>query len=248
MWTSLFIITIAAVLANTSRMAQLVALLLLVAICVQFGPMLLPKVSGGKSIALAGALAIALAFVAFAQASHFEQALNRWQLESQQIPTDARWQASRVAVLRCRTPDCSALGQGRFALCFQRTIALGATRFPVRGDFCTRIICRPCWNGAGWENSLGVALLRRNHSRYSQLQRARQAGLDAAETRAAAVSYHSTHRSGAARAGRFPVQIESIQLYVATYLGFCWGSMLWRDHGLRTTERADRSTSWHSAT
>ena len=46
----------------------------------------------------------------------------------------------------------------------------------------------------------------------------------------------------------FPVQIESIQLYVATYLGLCWGSMLWKDHGLRTTEHADRSTSWHSAT
>ena len=74
MWTSVFLITIAAVLANTSRMAQLVALLLLVAICVQFGPLLLRKLSGGKSVALAGALAIGLALIAFAQASHFEQA------------------------------------------------------------------------------------------------------------------------------------------------------------------------------
>ena len=58
--------------------------------------------------------------------------------------------------------------------------------------------------GLDRRNSLGAALLRRNNSRHSCLQSARQTGVDAAKTRAAAVSYHSAHGSGAARAGRFP--------------------------------------------
>src|SRR5947199_3213115 len=49
MWTSVFLLTIAAVLANTSRMAQLVGLRLLVAICVQCGALLLRKLAGGTS-------------------------------------------------------------------------------------------------------------------------------------------------------------------------------------------------------
>jgi hypothetical protein len=46
----------------------------------------------------------------------------------------------------------------------------------------------------------------------------------------------------------FPIQIESIQLYLATYLGLCWGSVLWKGHGRRTTEHGERTTSLHSAT
>src|SRR5256712_9724481 len=43
MWTSVSIVTVAAVLSNTSRLAQFVALLLLIPIGLQFGPALLAK-------------------------------------------------------------------------------------------------------------------------------------------------------------------------------------------------------------
>src|SRR5207237_10078176 len=48
MWTSLFLLTIAAVLANTSRMAQLFAFLLLVMIGLYFGRLFLRKLSCGN--------------------------------------------------------------------------------------------------------------------------------------------------------------------------------------------------------
>src|SRR5947208_13479451 len=118
MWTSVFLITTAAVLANTSRIAQLISLLLLVVICVQFGPLLLRKVAGAKTVALAGTLAIGLALVAFAQASHFEHALNRWQAESQHIPNDARWQASLVAVRVLPDAGLFGFGPGTFRVVF----------------------------------------------------------------------------------------------------------------------------------
>ena len=79
LWTIVFIVTIAGALANTSRMAQAVALVMLVAIGLHFGPGLLRRLPGAqKSVALAGGLAIVLALIALAQASHLEQPLNRW--------------------------------------------------------------------------------------------------------------------------------------------------------------------------
>ena len=45
----------------------------------------------------------------------------------------------------------------------------------------------------------------------------------------------------------FPFQIESLQLYVATYLGLCWGSSLWhakseiRRHSSKTTVRTGQA-------
>src|SRR5437773_1556465 len=62
----------------------------------------------------------------------------------------------------------------------------------------------PAGMGLDRRNPLGAALLRRNNSQHSWLQRARQTRVDAAKTRATAVGYHSAYRSGAARAGRFP--------------------------------------------
>jgi hypothetical protein len=53
-WISMFVLTVAAVLANTSRVAQVIALVLLIAICFQFRPVLLEVVAHKTTVAVTG--------------------------------------------------------------------------------------------------------------------------------------------------------------------------------------------------
>ena len=230
MWTSVFLITMAAVLANTSRMAQLVALLLLVAICVQFGPTLLRKLSGGKGVAVVGALAIGLALIAFAQASHFEQALKRWRSETEHIPNDARWQVSRVAVRALPHAGLFGFGPGTFRVVFptyNRTGSdqvLGTWRF-LHEDYLQTLLE---W---GWVGGILWALLFFGGITVSIRSYKEHARREWTPRRRVLQPLVITALIGVALNALvdFPGQIESIQLYVATYLGLCWGSSLWHE-------------------
>jgi hypothetical protein len=231
MWTSVFLLTIAAMLANTSRMAQLVALLLLVAICVQFGPLLLRKLSGGhKSVALTGALAVGLALIAFAQASHFEQPLKRWQSASEHIPNDARWQASRVAVRALPDAGLFGFGPGTFRVVFPIYNRSGSDQVPgtwrfLHEDYLQTVLEWGWVGGILWALLFlgGITVGIRSYKEYARREwTPRRRVLQPLVIIALiGVALHALVD--------FPVQIESIQLYVATYLGVCWGSSLWHE-------------------
>ncbi len=229
LWVIVFILTIAAVLANTSRMAQLVAVLLLIVICLHFGPALLRKFSGAqKNVAIAGAFAIVLALIALAQATHLEQPLNRWQSVGQRIPTDARWQASGVALGALPSAGFFGSGPGTFRVVFPG-YNIGSSH-PVPGtwrflhqDYLQTVLE---W---GWLGSIlwaliffgGIAIGIRSYKRYAArdwLPR-RRVMQPLAIMALAGVALHAVVD--------FPFQIESIQLYIATYLGLCWCSSLW---------------------
>src|SRR5437016_1010570 len=231
MWTSVFLLTIAAVLANTSRMAQLVAFLLLIMISLQFGRWFLRKLSGGhKSVAFAGVLAVALALIAFAQASHFEQPLNRWQSASEHIPNDARWQASHVAVRALPDIGLFGFGPGTFRVVFpiyntgSVNQARGTWRF-LHEDYLQTLLE---W---GWLGAIlwallffgGITVAIRSYKEYARMEWTprRRVLQPLAIIALIGVALHALLD--------FPLQIESIQLYVATYLGLCWGSSLWHE-------------------
>ena len=231
MWTSVFLLTIAAVLANTSRMAQLVALVLLVLIGLHFGPALLRKLSGAqKSVAMAGAIAIVLALIALAQATHLEQPLNRWQSVGEHIPNDARWQASRVALRALPDVGLFGFGPGTFRVVFPTynigsvNQAPGTWRF-LHEDYLHTLLE---W---GWLGAIlwallffgGITVAIRSYKEYARMEWTprRRVLQPLAIIALIGVALHALVD--------FPGQIESIQLYVATYLGLCWGSSLWHE-------------------
>jgi O-antigen ligase len=228
MWISIFLLTVAAVLANTSRVAQLIALLLLVAICVQFGPRLLRKLSRTeKNVVFAGALAILLALVALGQASHLEQPLNRWQSVSERIPGDARWRASRRAVSALCDMGLFGFGPGTFRVVFPSYNNVSTNHVPGTWRFLHEDYLQTAlewgWIGGGLWALLflgGVAVGIRSFKKYARdWTRRRRLLQPLVITALVGVALHALVD--------FPLQIASIQLYVATYLGLCWGSGLW---------------------
>jgi hypothetical protein len=228
MWLSVFVLIIAGILANTSRVAQLIALLLLVAICLRFGPALLRKVwRTEKGIALAGTIAILLALIALAQATHLEQPLSRWQSLGERIPNDARWQASRVAVGALSDIGLFGFGPATFRVVFP--FYNGVAVQPVQNIW--RFLHEDYLQTAlewGWLGSAlwallffgGIAVGIRSYKQYAPDWTPRRRLLQPLVIIALmGVALHAVID--------FPLQIASIQLYVATYLGLCWGSRFW---------------------
>jgi len=231
LWTIVFIITIGGVVANTSRMAQVVALVLLIIIGLRFGPGLLRRLPGAKkSVAIAGALAFILALIALAQATHLEQPLNRWQSVSEQIPADARWQASRVALGALPGAGFFGFGPGTFRVVFpgynieSGHAVPGSWRF-LHEDYLQTLL-EWGWLGSSlWAllffGGIAVGILSYNRYATRDWMPRRRVMQPLATLALAGVAMHALVD--------FPFQIESIQLYVATYLGVCWGSSLWYD-------------------
>jgi len=230
-WISLFIVTITGVLANTSRMSQVLALVLVFAICAQFGLALLRNLSGSeKGVALAGGLAILLALIALTQAVHLEQPLKRWQTESQRISTDFRWRAFRVAMGALPDARFCGFGPGTFRVVFptynieSAKPAAGTWRF-LHDDYLQTLLEWGWIGGMLWALVLfgGITVAIRGykeHARREWTPRRRVLQPLVVIALLGVALYALVD---------FPLQIESIQLYVATYLGICWGSALWRD-------------------
>src|SRR6266404_3459064 len=230
MWLSVFVLNLVAVFANTSRMSQFVALLLLIPLGVQFGPGFLRQLSTvEKNVVLAGAIAVFLTLFAVGKASHLEQPFARWRTLTQGVPNDARWLAARVAIRALPDIGLFGFGPGTFRVVFpfynetSSAPVIGFWRF-LHDDYLQTAL-EWGWLGSGLWALLffgGIGIAVRSYTKsvgrgWTPRRRFLQPFVIVA---LGGVALHALID--------FPLQIASIQLYTATYLGLCWGSALWK--------------------
>jgi len=243
LWLSIFVLTLVAVFANTSRMAQLIAILILIALAVHLGPRLQQRLSRTeKNIALAGAAAILLALFAVGQASHLEQPIKRWGNLSENLSTDARWLSAGVAVKALPQVGLFGFGPGTFRVVFPWFNASSPTPAPGTWRFLHEDYLQTAMEW-GWIGSalwallfLGGGFVAVRRLKSSQAQKwvpRRRLLLPLVVIALAGVALHSLVD--------FPLQIASIQLYAATYLGLCWGSAGWKAEGQKSEVRDQKS-------
>jgi hypothetical protein len=240
-----FVLCLASVAANTSRMAQFVGLLIVIALGWRLGPGVLRRLSRTeRKAALSGGAAFLFVLVALAQASHLDQPLGRWQKLTEYIPQDARWLAARVAISILPKAGAVGFGPGTFRVLFP--IYNNAHDPPVPGfwrflheDYLQTFLEWGWLGSALWGLLLfgGMVFAIRNlrRARARHWSHRRRLILPLVVIAIAGVAIHALVD--------FPLQIASIQLYVATYLGICWGSGSWAAETARgeikvETERA----------
>jgi hypothetical protein len=227
-WTTTLLLVLVAVFSNTSRMAQAVAVLIGLALSAAVARTVRGVVARAeKRTLLLGLLIVVFAAVAIGQAAHLEEPILRWREFTKQLPVDARWLADRAAFNAVPDAGLFGFGPGTFRAIFPHyQVAFGSQlrgtwRF-LHDDHLQTILE---W---GWVGSLliaalffgGIATALRNYFKADDWNNRQRILLLCAVIALAGVALHGLVD--------FPLQILSIQIFVATYLGICWGSSKWR--------------------
>jgi hypothetical protein len=227
---TLALLVVAAVAANTSRMAQLIGTILIILWLVSFARgMLRKRRTVDYKTLLLGSAVVVFTLFAIARVSHLDQPLQRWQDLSTQFPADARWLASRAALRALGDASWFGFGPGTFRVIFPYyTSGLGpgiegTWRF-LHEDYLQTLLE---W---GWLGSMFLGLLffggilvaitnLRTPGRVLKWYPRNRRLLPVIVLALFGIALHALVD--------FPLQIASLQLYVAVYLGICWGSSQW---------------------
>jgi hypothetical protein len=237
---TLALLVVAAVAANTSRVAELIGVTLILLLLVDFIRTGLRRhgIVEYKTLLLGSAVVVFTLF-AIARVSHLDQPLKRWHELTAQLPVDSRWLASRGALRAVGDASYFGFGPGTFRVIFPYyTSGLGPKiegtwRF-LHEDYLQTLLE---W---GWLGSMLWSLLFFGGA-FVAIRNLRTPGRT--------LKWYPRHRRllpvivlaliGIALHALvdFPLQIASLQLYVAVYLGICWGSSQWEEKDAAVNRR-----------
>lgn len=227
-WATTLLIVVIAVFSNTSRMAQAVGVVLmatLVAAIIRPAKKIVARME--KRTLIVGVALVALTALAIAQASHLDKPVARWQYFVKQLPVDARWGANRAAFSAVSDSGPLGFGPGSFQAIFPhyqqafRDRLQGTWRF-LHDDYLQTLL-EWGWIGSALIAALffgGIGMGIRSYLRAEDWSTRQRILLPCVVLALIGVAIHAVVD--------FPLQILSIQLFVATYLGICWGSSNWK--------------------
>ena len=226
-WATTFLIVVIAIMSNTSRMAQAVGFFLLLALGVALiRPAAKMIARAEKQTLVVGVIVVALSVFAIAQAAQLDKPLLRWQRFTKQLPLDERWTANRAAFTAIGDAGVLGFGPGAFGAVFPhyqqawKDQLHGTWRF-LHDDYLQTVL-EWGWMGSALFGALffgGIALGFRSCRRGRDWSTRQRILLPCTLLSLIGVAIHATVD--------FPLQILSIQMLVATYLGICWGSLAW---------------------
>ena len=264
-WLTMSIMSLIATFANTSRTGQFLGAAIAAMICARLIPAGV-RVAGRIqwTTGLAGLLALCFALYAVIGPSRLDRSAKRWEQLSKTVSSDARWSASKAAWRALPDAGWWGFGPGTFRVVFPYYSAGPDERLEGKWRYLHQDYLQTLmewgWLGGGLIGCVffgGMIVGARNlarapvTSRRDKFNRAKRQEAETGRDRGMGKSgWRPRQRlllplvilglmSVALYAlVDFPLQVASIQLYVAVYLGICWGSNGWgRETGKVKVER-----------
>jgi hypothetical protein len=221
------LLMVLAIGSNTSRMAQAIAAgLILVMLAAIARPAARFVARLEKQTLIVGGIVLVGTVLAIAQAAKLDQPLKRWNKFSVEAVENSRWTAYRVALNGTGDAGVFGFGPGTFRAIFPRyqQIAgnqpVGAWRF-LHNDYLQTVL-EWGWAGSAMVAALffgGIGFAVRNYFRRAGWPNRQRILLPCMILALVGVALHALVD--------FPLQIFSLQLIVAAYVGVCWGSASW---------------------
>ena len=229
LWLTLLLIMIVAVISDTSRMGQLIAILMAVTLALVSAGRLFRRFRYLEiKTAVIALLVVGLGFWAIVRVSHLDQSLGRWLNFRETWANDARWLVDQAALAALPRTGAWGLGPGTFAVAFPwfnhlDRHAQGDWLF-LHNDYLQTLMEWGWVGGIFWTAYFLAPLIialrgLTDRSEFAAWSGRRRLFLLVSVVALGGVALHALVD--------FPLQISSIQLYVATYLGICWGSSKW---------------------